>query len=86
MRRVIGPRFQSITPDSFGFDILQETICKTMDAQAEQEKSGAGRGLQSISNDGYSETYATTTAEAAAEEMAANIRAWLSGTGMAGAY
>ena len=86
VRQVIGPRWIHISPDTFGFDVLQEAICKAMDLEAETRESAAGKGIASISNDGYSETYASTTASAMHEDMQRNIIAWLSGTGLVGAY
>lgn len=53
---------------------------------ADEKKSGAGSGIASASNDGYSVTFANATKEAGNQEMAGCIRQWLSGTGMVGAY
>ena len=86
VRQVIGPRWGSIKPTDYGFDILQEAICKTMDQQAENDKSGAGKGVASVSNDGYSETYTTSKASDQQAELQQQIKGWLSGTGMVGAY
>lgn len=87
VRSVIGPvRYAEITPETFGFDILQETIMKVMNLLVEKEKSGAGKGITSVSNDGYSESYAQTTKEEVDAELRATIVAMLSGTGMVGAY
>lgn len=86
VRQVIGPRWGTITPATYGFDVLQETICKVMDQQAENEKSGAGKGIASVSNDGYTETYTNAKATDAQQDLADQIKAWLSGTGLVGAY
>lgn len=85
--RVIGPiRWKTITKETFGYDLLKDCICNTMKRLAEQEVSGAGKGLASASNDGYSESYVVQTENQAREELNSSIRAWLSGTGLVGAY
>lgn len=61
-------------------------MCKVIDKMADEKKSGAGSGIASASNDGYSVTFANATKEAGNQEMAGCIRQWLSGTGMVGAY
>ena len=86
MRQVIGPRWSSITPDMYGFDILQETIHKTIDQQTANAKSGAGKGVASVSNDGYTETYTNSKASDQEADLRAQIMGWLSGTGLVGAY
>jgi hypothetical protein len=84
---IIGPiRWASITADSFGFEQLQDCICKTMDKMAENDISGKGKGISSVSNDGYSESYVIQTEEQLKEELKSCIRRWLSGTGLIGAY
>ena len=59
--------------------------CKVIDYQV-QEGSKAGKGITSASNDGYSESYAIVKQSEAVEELDANIRTWLSGTGLVRAY
>lgn len=84
---VIGSiRWARITPDTFGYGQLQDCICKTMDKMAADKKSGKGKGISSASNDGYSESYVVQTEEQLREELHDSIRAWLSGTGLVGAY
>ena len=84
---VIGPiRWATITADTFGFEQLQDCICKVIDKMAEDKKSGKGKGVSAVSNDGYSENYAVQTEEQLRNELRNSIRAWLSGTGLAGAY
>lgn len=87
VREVIGPiRWATITTDTFGYDQLKDCICNVMDKMAADDKSGKGRGISSASNDGYSESYVVQTEEQLREEMRSSIRAWLSGTGLVGAY
>lgn len=57
-----------------------------MDKVAEDAKSAKGQGVSSVSNDGYSESYVIQTAEQLRGELQSSIRAWLSGTGLVGAY
>ena len=87
VQSVIGPvRWAEITPDTFGYEQLKDCICKTMNKIAEDTKSGKGKGLSAVSNDGYSESYVVQTEEQLRSELQSSIRAWLSGTGLVGAY
>lgn len=87
VRTVIGPiRWAAITEQVFGYDVLQDCICKVMDKMAADAKSGKGKGLSSASNDGYSESYVVQTEEQLRTELQSSIKAWLSGTGLVGAY
>ena len=84
---VIGPiRWETITADTFGFEQLQDCICNVINKMAEDKKSGKGKGVSSVSNDGYSESYVVQTEEQLRSELRSSIRAWLSGTGLVGAY
>lgn len=87
--RVIGPIHWAEIPEDidgeFYADELRDCICKVIDYQ-KQVGGKSGKGVTSVSNDGYSESYALTKQSEAAEELAANIRAWLSGTGLVRAY
>jgi len=87
VQKVIGPiRWASITEKTFGYQQLQDCICNVIDKMVEDAKSGKGRGISSASNDGYSESYVIQTEEQLREEMKCSIKAWLSGTGLVGAY
>ena len=84
---VIGPiRWATITADIFGFEQLQDCICNVINKMAEDKKSGKGKGVSSVSNDGYSESYVVQTEEQLRSELRSSIIAWLSGTGLVGAY
>ena len=84
---VIGPiRWTEITKETFGYEQLQDCICKVIDKMAENKESGKGRGVSAVSNDGYSESYVIQTEEQLRNELHSSIRAWLSGTGLVGAY
>lgn len=84
---VIGPlRWSKINEETFGYEQLKDCICKVIDKMAENDKSGKGRGIASASNDGYSESYVIQTEEQLRTELQSSIRAWLSGTGLVGAY
>ena len=67
------------------YEQLLDCICNVIDYQATFGKK-LGKGISSASNDGYTETYVVKTASEAQEELRKNIRAWLSGTGLIGAY
>ena len=89
VRSVIGPvRWSEITADTFGYDVLKDCICNVIDKDTTDAHSGKGKGITSISNDGYSESYASEvqTREALTEEMRGCIKQWLSGSGLVGAY
>ena len=84
---VIGPiRWADITEETFGFEQLKDCICNVIDKMAADSKSGKGKGISSASNDGYSESYVVQTEEQLRSELQSSIRAWLSGTGLVGAY
>lgn len=84
---VIGSiRWANITESAFGYAQLQDCVCKVMDKMADDKKSGKGKGVSSVSNDGYSESYVVQTEEQLRSELQSSIRAWLSGTGLVGAY
>lgn len=87
VQRVVGAvKWAHISPETFGYEQLKDCICKVMDKVANDERSGLGKGLSSVSNDGYSESYAITGSSELQEELARSIRVWLSGTGLVGAY
>lgn len=84
---VIGPiRWAAITEQTFGYAQLRDCICNVMHKMAENTESDKGKGISSVSNDGYSESYAVQTEEQLRNELQSSIRAWLSGTGLVGAY
>ena len=84
---VIGPiRWANISDETFGYAQLQDCICNVIDKMAVDAKSGKGKGISSASNDGYSESYVVQTEEQLRSELHSSIRAWLSGTGLVGAY
>jgi hypothetical protein len=66
-------------------DQLKDCICKVIDFMAEAPKA-QGKGIASVSNDGYSESYVLQKQSDALEELGKNIRSWLSGTGIVRAY
>ena len=84
---VIGPiRWANISDETVGYGQLQDCICTVIDKMAADVKSGKGKGVSSVSNDGYSESYVVQTEEQLRSEMQSSIRSWLSGTGLVGAY
>lgn len=86
-KNVIGAiRWADINEDTFGYDVLKDCICNVIDKMVDDENSGRGRGIASVSNDGYSETYAQTDSADLRNDMSASVRAWLSGTGLVRAY
>lgn len=79
-------RWANITEDTFGYIALQECICNLINKMHEDGKLGLGKGVQSVNNDGYSETFAVTTESEQYNELRKMVRIWLSGTGLIGAY
>lgn len=79
-------RWSQINEDTFGYVALQDCICNTINEMAENEKSGIGRGISSVSNDGYSESFAISDPDVLKTQLSKKIRTWLSGTGLIGAY
>lgn len=87
VRAAIGThRWNSINPNAFYYNQLKDCICTVIDRLALCEKSGAGAGLASVSNDGYSESYAVRTAEEYENEIRTCIIYGLSGTGLISAF
>ena len=84
---VIGPiRWANINEEIFGYAKLQDCICNVIDKMAEDSKSGKGKGISSVSNDEYSDSYVVQKEEQLRSELQSSIKAWLSGTGLVGAY
>lgn len=87
VQNVIGPiRWATITETTFGYEQLQDCICNVINKMTENEETGKGKGVSSVSNDGYSESYVIQTEAQLKEEMKGSIQSWLSGTGLVGAY
>ena len=88
--RVIGPlRWADLLEmdltTEFFYGQQCDCIAKVIDYDA-TAATKAGKGVTSVSNDGYSESYAIQSESAAQDERASNIKRWLSGTGLVGAY
>ena len=93
VRSVIGPiRWAELKSlenidDEFFYEPLLDCICRVIEYSA-TTGSRTGLGVTSVSNDGYTESYAADLVKAseATEELNRNIRLWLSGTGLVRAY
>lgn len=87
VQRVVGRiRWDNITEETYGYEQLQDCICNVIDKMAADAESGKGKGISTVSNDGYSESYTVQTEVQLRGELRSAIRAWLSGTGLIGAY
>lgn len=87
IKTVIGHyKWNGINSSAFYFDQLKDCICRVIDKLVDLNSSGAGKGVSSVSNDGYSESYVVRTAEEYEHEMRICITRWLSGTGLIGAF
>lgn len=79
-------KWTHVQESAFYFDQLKDCICKVIDMLVEFSKSGAGKGLASASNDGYTENYVIRTSNEADAEIRSYIRHQLSGTGLTSAF
>ena len=87
VRNIIGPiRWANITEQTFGYEQLKDCIWNVVNALYDADKSAYGKGIASVNNDGYSESYTVQTASQAKAELQNMIRYWLRGTGLVGAY
>ena len=64
---------------------LKDAVCTVINAAYAHEVTGTGKGISSVSNDGYSESYVLTKREDAELELNSLVRSCLSGTGLMGA-
>lgn len=71
--------------DDYRNDRLKDAVCSVIYEMHEQEKVGAGSGVTSVSNDGYSESYALTKNSDVQQELDRTAKAHLYGTGLMGA-
>jgi hypothetical protein len=84
---VIGHyKWTTINESAFYYDQLKDCVCKVVNMLVDLNKGGAGRGLASVSNDGYSENYVVRTASEYENEIRACIVRGLSGTGLISAF
>ncbi len=84
---VIGfPRWEAVDETAFYFTQLKDCICNVIDKMATATASGIGKGVASVSNDGYSESYVMQTESQVRAELSVCIADWLSMTGLIGGY
>ena len=87
VKLIVGyTRWSVLDADAWYYEQLKDCICNTIDKMFDVKNSGSGKGLASVNNDGYAESYSIQTETQAKAELQSCIRAWLSGTGLAGAY
>lgn len=87
VRNVIGLiKWNYINEDTFGYEVLKDCIANVIEIMATNDEAGYGKGVTSVSNDGYSESYAVSSKEEVHEQLQSSIRTMLSGTGLVGAY
>ena len=67
-------------------DAVRECECQLVDYLHAAEATAQGQGITSVSNDGYSESYQASTPELLEANLRAAAFAWLSGTGLMGAF
>lgn len=85
MKAEVFTRFRCQNAQGYKLEQVKAAIANLINTMAEQEKTGAGNGITSASNDGYSESYAVVTKEQKEEELKNICFDWLSGTGLMGA-
>lgn len=66
------------------YEQIRGTACELADLLYVQDMSGMGTGITSVSNDGYSESYAVTTAAQKEAQQRETVLRGLRGTGLAG--
>lgn len=85
MRVEIETHRRSRTACGYKMDQVKACVVHVINALAVQEETGAGTGIASVSNGGYSESYVNMTEEQADAQIHSLCRKWLSGTGLMGA-
>ena len=80
----IYTHFRSRTATGYKLDQVKAAVANLINTMADQNSVGAGSGVTSTSNDGYSESYANVTKEQVEEELRSVCFQWLSGTGLMG--
>lgn len=68
----------------YKLDRVKAAVANLVNALYDQEQTGAGRGVTSVSNAGYSESYVNVTVEQADASLRSICFQWLSGTGLMG--
>lgn len=71
--------------DDYRNDRLKDAVCSVINEMREHEKVGAGSGVTSVSNDGYSESYVLTKRSDVEQELDRAAKSQLYGTGLMGA-
>lgn len=66
----------------FRYIRLKDCICKCLNFLNDNKDNPANMGINSVSNDGYSEAYSITSKSDLQRELTSNIKLWLSGTGL----
>ena len=67
------------------YEQIKSTVCSLINVMKNGEDTGAGTGVTSVSNDGYSESYNNVTQAQADTELRSVAFQWLIGTGLMGA-
>ena len=76
--------FRAQTATGYKLEQVKAAVANLINAMADQNSVGAGSGVASVSNDGYSESYSNVTKEQADAELRSVCFQWLSGTGLMG--
>lgn len=75
-------RAHALKEGDYRLSRMRDAICNLVSYLALQEKNPQSKGITSISNDGYSESYANVSAQVAETNLQSLCRCWLSGTGL----
>lgn len=78
-------RARALPDGSYKLVQVRDTLCILIDHMAVQEQTQQGYGIQSVSNEGYSESYQASTPEKVNANLRSVCAAALSGTGLMGA-
>ncbi len=75
-------RARRLESGDYRLDQFRDAVCNLVNYLHTQEETGQGRGVTSISNDGYSESYAAASPDVAETNLRSVCACWLSGTGL----
>lgn len=80
----IYTHYRCLNIDGYKLEQVKAAVANMINTIADQEKLKEREGINSVSNDGYSESYAQTTGEQREEALKNVCFDWLSGTGLMG--
>lgn len=80
----IYTHYRCLNVAGYKLDQVKAAVANLINTMSEQEKLKEREGINSVSNDGYSESYTQVTREQREETLKNVCYEWLSGTGLMG--